>query len=265
MTTKPAPPCRWSVCRGCLRLRLRLYAVLVHRLAGLTPLRCVHAVWLRGVQSRWRGQGILLALHAVWNDNQACRLASRGSSPGSVTLPELASDGSLFIFMSGFPTGDLHPTYIAPMLGTHKASLSTPALLRVRIRHDHSTFNPQSKPRPRAGVRGLGRSAKNFNHGQQGSGIYHRYSGTIPARRRCSLRRGFRAEVRSGSSVTMSSRRTLVGIFPSRVRHRRDQQRNFARSRRIQIKWWITDWRYELPASSSGSRLSARELGCFYL
>jgi hypothetical protein len=23
------------------------------------------------------------------------------------------------------------------------------------IRHDHSTFNPQSKPRPRAGVRGL--------------------------------------------------------------------------------------------------------------
>jgi len=32
----------------------------------------------------------------------------------------LASDGSFFIFMSGFPTGDLHPIYIAPMLGTHK-------------------------------------------------------------------------------------------------------------------------------------------------
>src|SRR5690606_18436492 len=28
------------------------------------------------------------------------------------------------------------------------------------IRHDHSTFNPQSKPRPRAGVRGLRRSSK---------------------------------------------------------------------------------------------------------
>jgi hypothetical protein len=30
-------------------------------------------------------------------------------------------------------------------------------------RHDHSMFNPQSKPRPRAGVRGLRRSAKNKN------------------------------------------------------------------------------------------------------
>ena len=29
------------------------------------------------------------------------------------------------------------------------------------IRHDHSTLNPQSKPRPRAGVRGLRRWAKN--------------------------------------------------------------------------------------------------------
>jgi len=28
------------------------------------------------------------------------------------------------------------------------------------IRHDHSNLNPQSKPRPRAGVRGLQRSAK---------------------------------------------------------------------------------------------------------
>ena len=30
------------------------------------------------------------------------------------------------------------------------------------IRHDHSTLNPQSKPRPRAGVRGLRRSLKNL-------------------------------------------------------------------------------------------------------
>lgn len=30
------------------------------------------------------------------------------------------------------------------------------------IRHDHSTFKPQSNPRPRAGVRGLRRSAKKF-------------------------------------------------------------------------------------------------------
>ena len=28
--------------------------------------------------------------------------------------------------MSGFPTGDLHPIYIVPMLGTHKTSLLTP-------------------------------------------------------------------------------------------------------------------------------------------
>ncbi len=52
-----------------------------------------------------------------------------GAFPESVTLPELASDGILFI--SGFPTGDLHPIYIAPMLGTHKASLLTPDPPRV--------------------------------------------------------------------------------------------------------------------------------------
>ena len=32
------------------------------------------------------------------------------------------------------------------------------------IRHDHSIFNPQSKPRPRAGVRGLRRSAISQAH-----------------------------------------------------------------------------------------------------
>ncbi|MFT4586537.1 MAG: hypothetical protein ACI8QF_000620, partial [Limisphaerales bacterium] len=37
-----------------------------------------------------------------------------------------ASDGSLFIFMSGFPAGDLHPIYIAPMLGTHKTLHTNP-------------------------------------------------------------------------------------------------------------------------------------------
>jgi hypothetical protein len=30
-----------------------------------------------------------------------------------------------FIFMSGFPTGDLHPIYIVPMLGTHKTAHPT--------------------------------------------------------------------------------------------------------------------------------------------
>jgi hypothetical protein len=40
--------------------------------------------------------------------------------PRSVAFPQLASDGSLFIFMSGFPTGRLDPVYIVPMLGTHK-------------------------------------------------------------------------------------------------------------------------------------------------
>jgi len=44
---------------------------------------------------------------------------------GIPALLELASDCSLFIFMSGFPTGDSHPIYITPMLGTHKASLLT--------------------------------------------------------------------------------------------------------------------------------------------
>ena len=81
-----------------------------------------------------------LALHAVWDDNQACRLASLGSSPGSVALPELASDGSLFRFMSGFPTGDLHPTYIAPMLGTHKALVDN--RLPVPSRNDPLDYNP---------------------------------------------------------------------------------------------------------------------------
>jgi hypothetical protein len=35
----------------------------------------------------------------------------------------LASGSSLFMFsMSGFPTGDLHPIYNAPMLGAHKSA-----------------------------------------------------------------------------------------------------------------------------------------------
>jgi hypothetical protein len=41
------------------------------------------------------------------------------------SLPQLASDGSFFIFMSGFPTRDLHPIYITPMLGTHKPCVAT--------------------------------------------------------------------------------------------------------------------------------------------
>jgi hypothetical protein len=36
-----------------------------------------------------------------------------------------------------------------------KTSLSTPAPPRVQIRHDNYNINPQSKLRPRAGVRGL--------------------------------------------------------------------------------------------------------------
>jgi hypothetical protein len=32
----------------------------------------------------------------------------------------LASDGGLFIFMSGISTRDLNPIYSVPMLGTHK-------------------------------------------------------------------------------------------------------------------------------------------------
>jgi len=42
-----------------------------------------------------------------------------------VTLPELASDSSMFIFMLGIPTGDLNPIYNVPMLGTHKACEAT--------------------------------------------------------------------------------------------------------------------------------------------
>jgi hypothetical protein len=33
----------------------------------------------------------------------------------------LASDGGLFIFMSGISTRDLNPIYNVPMLGTHKS------------------------------------------------------------------------------------------------------------------------------------------------
>jgi len=56
-----------------------------------------------------------------------------GSSPRSVTLPELASTRD-FIFM--FPcfgsfTGGFHPIYNAPMLGAHKSSLLTPDPPRV--------------------------------------------------------------------------------------------------------------------------------------
>ena len=48
------------------------------------------------------------------------------SFPESVTLSELASDSSMFIFfMFGIPTGDFNPIYNVPMLGTHKACEAT--------------------------------------------------------------------------------------------------------------------------------------------
>ncbi len=45
---------------------------------------------------------------------------SKSSFLGSVTLPELASERSLFIFMFGIPTGDMNPIYNVLMLGTQK-------------------------------------------------------------------------------------------------------------------------------------------------
>ncbi len=44
-------------------------------------------------------------------------LPSHGRSPFRSWLQMVVSS---FFFMSGFPTGDLHPIYITPMLGTHK-------------------------------------------------------------------------------------------------------------------------------------------------
>ena len=54
--------------------------------------------------------------------------------PASHPFPELASDGSFFIFMSGFPTRDLHPIYITPMLGTHKPAHPTAGNVLLCIR-----------------------------------------------------------------------------------------------------------------------------------
>jgi hypothetical protein len=49
-------------------------------------------------------------------------LPSHGRSPFRSWLQMVVSSFSC----SGFPTGDLHPIYIVPMLGTHKTSLLTP-------------------------------------------------------------------------------------------------------------------------------------------
>ncbi len=81
-----------------------------------------------------------------------------GSSPRSVSLPQLASTGD-FIFM--FPcfgsfTGDFHPIYNAPMLGEHKAVHLTP----TRVTPDARRFAAASVA-PRASVGDLGRWAQN--------------------------------------------------------------------------------------------------------
>jgi hypothetical protein len=87
---------------------LRLYAVLVHRLAGLTTLRSVHEVWLRNLS---------LAAKAAGSFSQPSFLRS-------VALPELASDDGFFIFMFGISTGILNPIYNVPMQGTHMVWLT---------------------------------------------------------------------------------------------------------------------------------------------
>ncbi len=91
---------------------LTFYQIFVHQLADLTTLRSVHAGWLRNFMTcRYCGPtGILLAF------------LPRTGRPA----PESASDGSFFIFMSGFPTGDSHPIYNVPMLGTHNSSHHNP-------------------------------------------------------------------------------------------------------------------------------------------
>ena len=45
-------------------------------------------------------------------------------SPERSPAPELASDGGLFIFMSGISTRDLNPIYNGPMLGTHNLNFT---------------------------------------------------------------------------------------------------------------------------------------------
>jgi len=53
--------------------------------------------------------------------------------------------------MSGFPTGDLHPIYTVPMLGTHKAALDNPLPVPSRIRVVVTNLNLNRRGAPGSG------------------------------------------------------------------------------------------------------------------
>ena len=54
----------------------------------------------------------------------------------------MASDGSLFIFMSGFPTGDLHPIYIGPKTSTNALACRLRAGVVIAAPMTDETRNP---------------------------------------------------------------------------------------------------------------------------
>ena len=60
-------------------------------------------------------------------------LPSHGRSPFRSWLQMVVSSFSC----SGFPTGDLHPNYIAPMLGTHKTVVATAGNVPLSLRSGH--------------------------------------------------------------------------------------------------------------------------------
>ena len=76
-------------------------------------------------------------------------------SPGWLPFPSWLQMVVSSFSCSGFPTGDFHPIYIAPMLGTHKAleptTGPTPPCVRVRTRRfrsDAGQARVRCRPKP---------------------------------------------------------------------------------------------------------------------